>query len=270
VAQGDHDRAKERNQLREEWLRQGRTREQIAVAMCRKFHDRKRAAWRNAYGWNQQHVADLFNKKLNDPDNPITGSRISDYERWPISSQTKPTIPTLGILADIYDTTILNLVDEHDYPKMNRKERAYLAALKKQLSATGNNRSGGLPFPDAGSMTPQQLPNVSPYFVGRTEELDKLTAQLDTMAKDGPIVITAIGGTAGIGKTALAVQWAQTHSDEFPDGQLYVNLRGFHPTGIPLTPQEAIRGFLDVFHVPVEKIPVSLDAQAHANIQPVR
>jgi predicted ATPase len=108
---------------------------------------------------------------------------------------------------------------------------------------------------------PRQLPNVSPYFVGRAHELDTLTAQLNNVTAGNPVVITAIGGTAGIGKTALAVQWAQTHSDQFPDGQLYVNLRGFHPTGTPMTQQEAIRGFLDALHVPVEKIPTSLDAQ---------
>jgi predicted ATPase len=72
-------------------------------------------------------------------------------------------------------------------------------------------------------VVPEQLPNVSPYFVGRTQELDKLTAQLDNTAEGSPVVIIAIGGIAGIGKTALAAQWAQTHSDEFPDGRLYVN-----------------------------------------------
>jgi tetratricopeptide (TPR) repeat protein/transcriptional regulator with XRE-family HTH domain len=258
VVQGDQDR----DQWREKWLRQGRTREQIATAMMRKFKVRRRVAWRNAHGWTQDHVADLFNEKLNDPRKPMTGSRISDFERWPISSRTKPTFETLGVLADIYGTTVLNLIDDHDYQNMTLKERANLAALKKQLLAAGNTRLSGLTFAYADSVVPEQLPNVSPYFVGRTQELDKLTAQLDNTAEGGPVVITAIGGTPGIGKTTLAVQWAQTHSDEFPDGQLYVNLRGFHPTGTPMTPQEAIRGFLDAFGTPVEKIPTSLDSQA--------
>jgi hypothetical protein len=87
VVQGDQDR----DQWREKWLRQGRTREQIATAMMRKFKVRRRVAWRNAHGWTQDHVADLFNEKLNDPRKPMTGSRISDFERWPISSRTKPT-----------------------------------------------------------------------------------------------------------------------------------------------------------------------------------
>jgi tetratricopeptide (TPR) repeat protein len=258
VARGDQDR----DQLREKWLRQGRTREQIATAMMRKFKDRRRVAWRNAHGWTQDHVADLFNEKLNDPRKPMTGSRISDFERWPISSRTKPTFETLGVLADIYGATVLNLVDDDDYQNMTLKERANLAALKKQLSAAGNTRRSGLTFAYADSVVPEQLPNVSPYFVGRTQELDKLTAQLDNTAEGRPVVITAIGGTAGIGKTTLALHWARTHIDQFPDGQLYVDLRGFSPKGSPMTPQEAIRGFLDAFGTPVEKIPTSLDAQA--------
>jgi hypothetical protein len=78
----------------------------------------------------------------------------------------------------------------------------------------------------------------------------------------GPVVISAINGTAGIGKTALAVHWAHQASHRFPDGQLYLNLRGFDPTGTPMQPAEAIRGFLDAFEIPPERIPLTLDAQA--------
>ncbi|HEV2780881.1 MAG TPA: BTAD domain-containing putative transcriptional regulator [Actinophytocola sp.] len=110
---------------------------------------------------------------------------------------------------------------------------------------------------------PRQLPTHTPRFVGRTEELRQLTALLDTTTRSGdPVVISAVNGTAGIGKTALALHWAHHVADWFPDGQLYVNLRGFDPTGTPVQPAEAIRGFLDAFAVPPERIPVNLDAQA--------
>src|SRR5207244_8734335 len=104
----------------------------------------------------------------------------------------------------------------------------------------------------------------TPHFVGRDEELRQLSALLDTTTTQeaGPVVISAINGTAGIGKTALAVHWAEHASQRFPDGQLYVNLRGFDPTGTPVQPAEAIRGFLDAFEIPPERIPVNLDAQA--------
>lgn len=63
------------------------------------------------------------------------------------------------------------------------------------------------------------------------------------------------------GKTALAVHWAHRVAERFPDGQLYVNLRGFHPSGA-MSPAEAIRGFLDAYAVPPDRIPEGLDAQA--------
>jgi tetratricopeptide (TPR) repeat protein len=75
------------------------------------------------------------------------------------------------------------------------------------------------------------------------------------------VLIVTIDGTAGIGKTALAVHWSHRVADRFADGQLYVNLRGFDPTGSPVSPAEAVRGFLDAFEVPLERIPASVDAQ---------
>jgi len=110
---------------------------------------------------------------------------------------------------------------------------------------------------------PRQLPTAVAGFAGRTAELEALTSLLEEAAlPGGTVVISAIDGTAGIGKTALAVQWAHQVADRFPDGQLYVNLRGFDPAGPPVTPAEAVRGFLDAFEVPAAPIPANLDAQA--------
>jgi tetratricopeptide (TPR) repeat protein len=108
---------------------------------------------------------------------------------------------------------------------------------------------------------PQQLPPAVRHFAGRVDALTTLTELADEVAMPGgTAVISAIGGTAGIGKTTLAVHWAHTVKDKFPDGQLYVNLRGFDPGGQPLTPSEAIRGFLDAFGVPPTEIPSGLEA----------
>lgn len=112
---------------------------------------------------------------------------------------------------------------------------------------------------------PRQLPPAIPRFIGRKDALALLTAQLKR--RDGfagphqAVVISVIGGTAGVGKTALAVRWAHQAAASFPDGQLYVNLRGFHPSGKPVSPAEAIRCMLDALLVPAERIPANPDAQ---------
>jgi hypothetical protein len=100
------------------------------------------------------------------------------------------------------------------------------------------------------------LPAGVAGFAGRARELRALSAM--TSPGHGPVLITAIGGTAGVGKTALAVHWARQHARRFPGGQLYVNLRGFGPAD-PLPPAEALRGFLDALGVPPAQIPATLE-----------
>ena len=111
-------------------------------------------------------------------------------------------------------------------------------------------------------VVPRQLPAAAPHFVGRAPALAALSHTLDE-APDAAatVVISAIGGTAGAGKTTLAVHWAHQVADRFPDGQLYVDLRGYDPSGEPLTPAEAARVFLDALAVPPERIPQGLDAR---------
>jgi tetratricopeptide (TPR) repeat protein len=114
------------------------------------------------------------------------------------------------------------------------------------------------------ALVPRQLPaDISGLFVGRSSELIALSKLLDTAADDGvAVAISAIGGTAGVGKSALAIRWAHLNSERFPDGQLYANLRGFDPSGEPLAPAAVIRGFLDGLGVSPDKIPSGIEAQA--------
>jgi len=110
-------------------------------------------------------------------------------------------------------------------------------------------------------MPPHQLPTPTRPFIGRLSELEALSALVDGV-DDAAIPVAAVCGTAGIGKTTLAVHWAHQVAGRFADGQLYVNLRGFDPAGIPAIPETAIRGFLDALGVPPERIPSAPDAQA--------
>jgi DNA-binding SARP family transcriptional activator/tetratricopeptide (TPR) repeat protein len=108
------------------------------------------------------------------------------------------------------------------------------------------------------STVPAQLPLAVGAFTGRVREL----AILDFLLNNpNGVVVSAISGGAGIGKTTLAVHWAHQVTGRFPDGQLYVNLRGFDPAGSPMDPSEALRGFLDALGVPSERIPADLDGR---------
>jgi DNA-binding SARP family transcriptional activator/tetratricopeptide (TPR) repeat protein len=131
----------------------------------------------------------------------------------------------------------------------------------------GDAGSPGLAAParrqQSGLVVPRQLPATVAYFAGRVVELAELTALLARAAgAGGTVVISAIGGTAGVGKTALALHWAHQVVGQFPDGQLHVNLRGFGPAGPPLTATEGIRLLLDGLGVAPERIPAAPDAQA--------
>jgi tetratricopeptide (TPR) repeat protein len=112
-------------------------------------------------------------------------------------------------------------------------------------------------------VTPRELPPAVAGFTGRSAELDALTGLLDRPGQRAPgvVVISAISGTAGVGKTALAVHWAHMVADRFPDGQLYVNLRGYDP-GQPRPASDALAGLLRSLGVPGQDIPLDEDERA--------
>jgi DNA-binding SARP family transcriptional activator/tetratricopeptide (TPR) repeat protein len=122
-------------------------------------------------------------------------------------------------------------------------------------------RPGVAVAPAAGA--PAQLPLGVRGFSGRTSEIEQLDAVRRTCGQQpAAVVISALWGTAGVGKTALAVHWAHTVAHHFPDGQLYVNLRGFDPSGVVMDPSEAMRGFLDALGVPASRVPADPQTQA--------
>jgi tetratricopeptide (TPR) repeat protein/transcriptional regulator with XRE-family HTH domain len=120
--------------------------------------------------------------------------------------------------------------------------------------------AGGVPAGPAGpaAAVPRQLPPATPDFTGRAAELAALTRMLDEATAGAP----GTAGTAGVGKTALAVRWAHEIAGRFGDGQLYVNLRGFDPSGAPVAPEAAIREFLHALGLGPDRLPASPEAQA--------
>ncbi|GIF48807.1 DNA-binding SARP family transcriptional activator [Asanoa ferruginea] len=120
---------------------------------------------------------------------------------------------------------------------------AELQHLHKELLRTAE------PLPQKAS----QLPLGVRGFVGRRAELASL---------DAATALATITGTAGVGKSALAVHWAHRAQDRFPDGQLFVNLRGFDPRRSALDPGEVLFGFLQALGVSTERIPSSTESRA--------
>ncbi len=108
---------------------------------------------------------------------------------------------------------------------------------------------------------PRQLPCGLARFTGRAAELDVL-AGLAELAVDEAGTSVVISGTAGVGKTALAVHFGHQAAAGFPDGQLYVNLRGAGPAGAPARPEEALRAFLGAFGLRPDQMPADVHAQA--------
>jgi transcriptional regulator with XRE-family HTH domain/tetratricopeptide (TPR) repeat protein len=149
---------------------------------------------------------------------------------------------------------------------------AFVAAARGRIGADEvlRARQGQSPAPQfAGSssardgVVPRQLPASVRQFVGRARELKALAAMLDQAGgSEGAVPTAVITGPGGVGKTALAVHWGHSVADRFPDGQLFMDLHGFDPSGAPVSPAEAIRCFLESFGVPAERIPVSPHAQA--------
>lgn len=117
--------------------------------------------------------------------------------------------------------------------------------------------------PPTSDPVPRQLPAAIGDFAGRSDQLSELDEFLAHSGKrpPGAVLVGVISGMAGVGKTALAVHWAHQVTDHFPDGQMYVNLRGFDPDGPPLPPETVLRGFLDALGVPPERIPPTTEAQ---------
>ncbi|MFI7131740.1 BTAD domain-containing putative transcriptional regulator [Nonomuraea sp. NPDC050153] len=128
--------------------------------------------------------------------------------------------------------------------------------------APASGETAPAPAPAAAVVVPRQLPAPPPVFVGRPRELATLDAALTGDGTDRVAMISAIGGYGGIGKTWLALYWAHRHVAGFPDGQIYLDLRGFDARNAPMPVETALRLLLGALGAAPAAVPQRQEEQA--------
>lgn len=162
-----------------------------------------------------------------------------------------------------YQRLRLRLVDELGVDPSPLLQQLYQRILTADSTLVATAQMGRPANEDLRTPVPRQLPISIWSFTCREPELAQLDAILNAEGmQTSTVIISTVSGTAGIGKTALAVHWAHRVAGRFPDGQLFVNLRGFDPCDSVMEPAEAIRLFLDALGVTPQRMPRDLDAQA--------
>ncbi len=199
-------------------------------------------AWRQSAGLSQEELAGRCGLSIR---------AISDLERgrtrWPHRDSILRLADALGLRGD---------PRREFFAAAGRRlagnaSAAYAAASESRLA-----RLGG------GHVVPRQLPGPVRHFIGRDSELAALTGLLDQAGSTpATVLISAIEGTAGVGKTTLAIRWAHQVAERFPDGQLYADLRGYDPDE-PLPASDALAGFLRDLGVPGPDIPAKASERA--------
>ncbi|MFC3514357.1 ATP-binding protein [Amycolatopsis halotolerans] len=167
-----------------------------------------------------------------------SGVSVRSIRRFELGQGGEPRMATARLLADAL------------CPSPAERHELLAAAL------TGAESGGQGPV----GSTPRQLPAQAGTFVGRRAELASVDKVFGALGSGGLAVVSAIGG-GGVGKTWLALRWAYANVPRFPDGQLFVDLRGFTPHGDPMTAQEAVRVLLGSFDLEPAAIPPDLASQ---------
>ncbi|MDQ4032775.1 MAG: tetratricopeptide repeat protein [Actinomycetota bacterium] len=253
---------------------------------------RSREAWRSACELTQGEVAARFDQIRGDPNIRMRGSRICEYEKWPIGG-VRPSVRALRILAAIYETTWDRLIDIDDLEGMPardrqafldisglrygnsldsvlRQNRPHLGAPRgndgpqidrratAEESATAEQVTVPLPEPSS-ERTDGVLLAEATHFTGRVGPMAELRARIAEQGPQGTVVtIYAIDGMAGVGKTAFARHAAQEFADRYPDGAIWVDLHGHTPGMQPREPSGALEQMLLQLGVPPEAIKADL------------
>lgn len=108
----------------------------------------------------------------------------------------------------------------------------------------------------AARVAPRELPRLPSGFTNRTAELRLIDGITEGSREACPVIV--VKGTAGVGKTSLGLRWAHDAAGRYPDGQLYLNLRGYHELD-PIAPDAALRSLLESLGTAPSAVPAEAD-----------
>lgn len=144
-------------------------------------------------------------------------------------------------------------------------EQGAIATARDRVEELRRNGRKANTVPAGGGtawIVPRQLPTAPRHLIGRTAELAALSALADQPLEAGTVVISAVAGMAGVGKTALAVHAGHRLAAHYPDGQLFIDLHGFTTGMAPIEPVDALDRLLRDLGVSGDRIPAGLDERA--------
>ena len=167
---------------------------------------------------------------------------------------------------EVFGATRRRLVEDLGVEPEKALQQLHRAILMGDPALHHLAANAGPPGPTPGptQLVPRELPSSIAEFTGRTPELELLAQLLDATdtAAGRPVVISAIDGMGGIGKSALAIQAANQLAGRFPDGQLYIDLHGATPGQVPRSPLDALGQLLRSMGLDPAAIPAKVEEAA--------
>ncbi|MDX6258941.1 MAG: hypothetical protein QOH84_629, partial [Kribbellaceae bacterium] len=177
----------------------------------------------------------------------LSEQAISLLERGTRRRPRIDTIEALGVALELGAADVERLLNVAKVPRAAGAKASPAASSEasqvasseaSQVAGSASAVAAAQPAPEPGRVLPRQLPPTLSDFAGRAGEVAELVKVFQT-AKPEKVQLAAVTGMGGVGKTALAVHVAHLVGDSFPDGQLYLDLRGYSP-GTALSPVEAL------------------------------